>query len=193
MRKIISLITALTVTALLLSSCEYLAQHDHSFAEELTYDSDYHWNACLVTEECTVMSNRAPHELEVTPNEEGKLVNVCKVCGYTNERVSTAGEHDHVFAESYSNSENFHWFECTVDGCFEISENSEHKYGNPDIVYEAQKIIATYTCVDCGYQKVESITVDSEVDDAVEWITFSRALSSPTSQCAFTLEVKKIL
>ena len=154
MKKIISLILTFVLIAATLISC--VQSHDHVFSETWTNDSDYHWHACTAEDDCSEQGEKAAHDYEVVPNAEGKLVNLCKVCGYFNEKVSTAPAHDHVFSDEYVNSENFHWHECTVEGCFEADKSNEHQYGNPDVEYSGESITMKYTCVDCGYIKEET-------------------------------------
>ena len=167
MKRILATVCMLLLLTVAMASCDLL--HEHSFSEEWKSDSDYHWNPCTVNETCTEQGNRAAHEFESDIDEDGKPLNTCKVCGYQNYRVSTAPEHEHTFGTEYHSSENFHWFECTTEGCFEASKNDEHQYGNPEITYSDTKLTTTYVCVDCGYKKVETQTVEAEVDSAVEW------------------------
>lgn len=166
MKRLISIVFMLLAATLLLASCD---NHEHTFSEEWKSDADFHWHLCTVSDECSEKKDSAAHEFDVVVNEEGALINVCGICGYENEKVSTAPAHEHAFSDVYSHSENYHWHECTVDGCFEADSSDEHQYGNPEMTYEEQTLIIKQTCVDCGYVKTETRTVESAVDDAVEW------------------------
>ena len=168
MKKIIQFIALVALMTVALTSC-LIPGHDHTFAEEWTTDSDYHWHACTAMEGCIEKDAKEAHDYEVLVNEDEELVNVCKVCGYENKKVSTAPEHEHVWGDTYTTSENFHWHECTVEGCYEADKSDEHQYGNPETTYEDQKLTIKYTCVDCEYVKTEVKNVDTAVDDAVEW------------------------
>ena len=106
MKRFLSLFVLIALLATLLVSCN-LPGHEHTFAEEWTSDSDYHWHACTASEECTEKSDSAAHDYETTTDAAGKLINLCKVCGYSNEKVSTAPAHDHVFAEEYAHSSGY--------------------------------------------------------------------------------------
>ena len=167
MKKIISLLLIFVFAAISLISCT--SNHEHVYSEEWSSDSDYHWHACTAEEDCSEKGEKAAHDYDITVDEEGKLINKCLVCGYSNEKVNTAPEHEHTFSDKYSKSENFHWHECTVDGCFEADKSDEHQYGNPEIEYTGDSIIMKYTCVDCEYVKTETKKVESEVSDAVAW------------------------
>jgi hypothetical protein len=160
---------ALFVTAF--ASCDLLTMfnHEHTFGEEWVSDTDYHWHACTVDEKCKETSERALHEFAPELDENGKAVNVCKVCGYKNDRVSTAPEHEHTFGTEYKFSDNFHWLECTTEGCFETSKSNEHQFGNPETTYADGKMTITHVCVDCGFKKSVTSVVDDKVENATEW------------------------
>ena len=168
MKKIISLVCLLAMMACVFASCDIV--HVHEFdTENWTHDADYHWHACTVNDNCEEKQDNAEHTFEEALNDDGKLVNKCTVCGATNEKVSIAPEHEHTYSEQYSNSDNFHWFECTVEGCYEASAKSEHVFGNPDVTYTDSKVVIKYTCVDCAYEKVDEQEVESKVDSALTW------------------------
>ena len=151
--------------AFTLASCD---DHEHVFEDKWTSDSDYHWHACE-NANCDEYEDKDEHDFELTYDENGDPYNKCKVCGKKNTKVSTAPAHDHVFAEEYTSSENFHWYACEVEGCFEASEKAEHQFANPEVEYEDSKITMTYVCQICEYEKVESKTVETQVDDATDW------------------------
>ena len=170
MKKIISFILVLTLAVISLVSCEGGASnHDHVYGEEWQKDSDYHWHACTAVDGCTNQGEKALHDYDIIIDENDKLINKCKVCGHTNEKVSTAPEHEHTFADKYSQSENFHWHECTVEGCYEADKSDAHQYGNPEISYEDQYLVMKYTCVDCEYIKTEKQKIDATIETADEW------------------------
>lgn len=171
MKRIISILCVLSLLIVMLASCNSVdtPEHEHKFADKWTNDSDYHWHACTANENCKEMGDKAAHDYTTDLDENGNTVNVCKVCGYKNNRVSTAPEHEHTFGTEYKYGDNFHWYECTTEGCYETSKSREHQYGNPETSYADSKLTVTYTCVDCGYQKVEVSVIDTEVDNATEW------------------------
>lgn len=165
--KRIAVVCLLIMALVILSSC---GSHEHTFAtDKWEKDADYHWHACTAEDGCTEQGDKAAHDFEVVINDAGKPINRCKVCSATDENVSTAPQHEHVFAEQISKNNNFHWYECTVSDCFETQGKAEHVYGNPNVNYTDSKLIITYTCVDCAYEKVEEQVVESEVDNALSW------------------------
>ena len=167
MKKIIAFALLFTMIFAMLASCT--EEHEHDFEKEWSSDSDYHWHACTAVDGCDKKDDKEAHDFEIVTDENGDPINKCKVCGETNTKVNTAPEHEHVFAEELTASENFHWYPCTVEGCYEASEKSEHSFGNPEVTYGDKKISIKQTCVDCAYEKVEEQTVKTEVDDALAW------------------------
>ena len=171
MKKIVSILCVLSLLVVMLASCNSVdtPEHEHKFASEWTYDTDYHWHACTAVDNCKECGDKAAHTFGQDLDDEGNVINVCTACGYKNDRVSTAPEHKHTFGTEYKYGDNFHWYECTTDGCYETSKSREHQYGNPETSYADSKLTVTYTCVDCGYKKVEVSKIDTEVDNATEW------------------------
>lgn len=69
------------------------------------------------------------------------LISILSSC---NNQVSKSDVHTHTFSETYSYDNEFHWKECTVDKCTEISEKEAHIYdGDSDS-----------DCNICGYVRV---------------------------------------
>lgn len=167
MKKTVLALCLLSTLLVVFTSCN---SHEHTFfTDEWAKDADHHWRACTVGEGCSEKGEISEHTFEVVVNLEGKVVNQCTVCGATNNKVSTAPEHDHKYAEEPSNNENFHWYMCTIADCYEISEKSEHIYGNPDVTYESNKITIKSICVDCNYESITEQIVNTEVNDAIAW------------------------
>lgn len=167
MRRILSVLCLLAMLVGVLAACDV---HEHVFdTEKWTSDADFHWHACTVVDGCIEKADKAEHDFEVTVDEEGKPINRCKVCGATNDKVPTAPEHEHTFGDKLATSDNFHWYPCTVEGCYEMKDKAEHSFGNPEVTYTDSKITIKYVCVDCGFEKVEEQEVKTEVDDALSW------------------------
>ena len=167
MKRILSVLCILAMLVGVLSACDL---HEHTFdTENWTHDDDYHWHACTFIAGCNEQSDKTEHDFEVQIDEDGKPVNRCKVCGAVNDKVSTAPEHDHIFDEKLSFGDNFHWYACIAEGCYEMKDKTEHIFGNPEVSYADNKITIKYICVDCGYEKIEEQEVKTEVDDALSW------------------------
>lgn len=45
----------------------------------------------------------------------------------------------------------------------------EHNFGNPEVTYENNAIKLVYECVNCGAKKTETQTVDTTLDNEVNW------------------------
>ena len=85
--------------------------HEHEFATEYSYDSDYHWHAATCGH--AVTSTKEAHEFG-----DG---DVCTVCGLS--------RHEHTFADTYSHDETHHWYAATC-------EHTDEKQG-----YEAHTLV----------------------------------------------------
>lgn len=169
MKKILSILCLLALMLTMFASCEE-EMHEHIFSkDEWASDSDYHWHPCVAVDGCSEKGEKAAHEFELGVDKDGNVVNICTVCGADNDKVPSAPEHEHTFANEYESSENFHWFPCTVEGCYEMKDKNEHVFGNPEVTYSDKKIIIKSICVDCKYEKIEEQEVKTEVDDAVSW------------------------
>ncbi len=168
MKRIIHL---LLCAAVLVSACLVLAScndHEHVFKTAWSSDEDFHWYACE-SEGCSEKSERAEHTFEDGTDAEGNAVKVCKICAYESDQVSTAPPHDHSFAQTYSKSDNFHWYACTVEGCFERLGRAEHDFAIPEITQEANAIKRVYTCSLCGHQKTEITQISSVIQGEASW------------------------
>lgn len=167
MKKFLSVICLLAMMLTMLVSCE---EHEHVFdTDNWVTDDDYHWHACTAVDGCPEVDDKDEHEFEVVEGKDGKMVNQCKVCGETNDKIPTAPEHEHNFSDKLTGGDNYHWYACTVEGCYEQKDKKEHAFGNPEVTYEDSKITTKYVCVDCAFEKIEEQAVKTEVDDALSW------------------------
>ena len=71
----------------------------------------------------------------------------------SNESISV---HEHTFAEEWSKDETHHWKASTC-GHADAEAKEEHIFGNPVESTEDLVKTTTWTCGDCGYEKVETI------------------------------------
>ena len=60
-------------------------------------------------------------------------------------------EHTHTFSEEWANDETHHWYVCTSELCFEVTEKSEHAWNEGESVEDT----VVYTCTLCGATKNE--------------------------------------
>lgn len=169
MKRILAVLCLAAMLLGVMSACDIVPEHEHVFdTQNWSYDEDFHWRSCT-TVGCEEKGNKAAHNFKVTEDEDGNPINKCKTCGATNYEVPSADEHDHEFDDELSYNENFHWYECIVDGCYEKDEKTEHVFGNPDVTYTDSTITIKYVCIECEYEKVEEQEVKTEVDDALAW------------------------
>ncbi len=168
MKKLFSFALTICICLSMLFTLVSCDDHEHEFESEWSSDSDYHWYAC-VNPDCDITKDKAAHDFEVKYDENGTPYNKCTVCGKENTNVNTAPTHDHIFADEFSSSENFHWKECKTEGCFEAIEKSEHQYANPQVEYADSSVTMTYICEVCNYKKVETKKVDTQLDNATDW------------------------
>lgn len=132
-------------------------EHIHSFSEEWTSDSTYHWHAAIC-EHGDVQGDIAEHSfgewsMTVLPTEdtEGLQERYCTECGFKDEEKLEKLEHVHSFSEEWTSDLTYHWHECS---CGEKQDKLEHSFGeyvsNNDatILEDGTK---TRTCKVCDY------------------------------------------
>ena len=168
MKKLISLflVLCLSLSFVVLTSCDDENSHQHEFATELSYDEDYHWYACK-SKNCNAQEDVDAHEFEDFETDNGKSGQKCKVCDYFVE--DSAAPHTCDFSTEYSKGTSTHWFACTVDGCSKRSNVQDHIYDSPEIVQEADKITRTYTCAICEYSYTQETVIDTVIKNEVSW------------------------
>ena len=135
--------------------------HEHTFAEEWSKDETHHWHEATCEHADAV--EKAEHawgagEVTKQPTEEakGEKTFTC-VCGATKVEEMDVLPHTHKFAEEWSKDETHHWKASTC-GHADAETKAEHVFGEPVEVKEGTAGTRTWTCGDCGYEKVEAIT-----------------------------------
>ena len=200
MKRIITLTSLLLIFVMLFASCDEAPDaHRHSFAQEWSSDTRYHWQECtaegcgeqrergthdIVTETdgegknqkvcgiCGYVSQVAPdheHTFEVRFNEEAKAERFCGRCGYVSDEEIVAPEHEHTFSDKLDANDRYHWYVCTAKDCYETHGRAEHSFGNPETEYADGVMTVIYTCLDCEYVRRDVREVDTTVEDAAEW------------------------
>lgn len=173
MKKILMFIFILTALSCfsLFGGCNALQdkndenQVEHEFATEFSFDDNYHFRKCT-KDMCKEVTDKAEHDLEVVKDGENSLLK-CSVCGYSKEY--NIEEHEHDFNDEWKNNEKYHWHACSFEGCMEREDKAEHAFGNPEITYTSDSATKKYTCVDCGYEKTETITIETIVSNENAW------------------------
>ncbi|HBF68843.1 MAG TPA: hypothetical protein DDW20_06015 [Firmicutes bacterium] len=92
--------------------------------------------------------------------------------------ISNSDVHTHSFNETYSHDDEYHWKECTIEGCSEISEKETHTYdGDNDsdcnvcgYVREGKENKITFTIAERTYNK-KAQELKSGTDFNVEYGT----------------------
>ena len=135
--------------------------HEHTFAEEWSKDETHHWHEATCEHADAV--EKAEHawgagEVTKQPTEEakGEKTFTC-VCGATKVEEMDVLPHTHKFAEEWSKDETHHWKASTC-GHADAETKAEHAFGEPVEVKEGTAGTRTWTCGDCGFEKVEAIT-----------------------------------
>lgn len=85
--------------------------HEHTFAEEWSFDKENHWHAATCKHRGAV-ADKAPHADE---NNDG----ACDVCG-------TMGDHEHTYDENWSSDEKDHWHKPTCGHDIDPVDKGEH-------------------------------------------------------------------
>ena len=168
--------------------------HTHSWSSDWKYDDNYHWHDCTA-DGCDIKDNSgkngyAAHTWdegtvtkEPTATEAGVRTFTCTVCQATKtEEIAATGTteptHTHNWSSDWKYDDNYHWHECTADGC-DITENSgkngyaAHNRDEGKVTKEpstTEKGIKTYTCKDCGAEKTEEIPMlEHQHSWSTEW------------------------
>ena len=118
----------------------------HQYSSDYKFDETSHWHTCTV-EGHTDTSEKEEHEYDNAMDTD------CNICGY----VRTL---KHTFSSTWSNDETSHWHICIEEGHTDISEKLSHNFNDGEITKpstEEAEGVKTFTCVDCGYQKTETV------------------------------------
>ncbi len=198
MKKQIGLFTAiLFAVSTLMVSCSQEV-HEHTFASEWTSDETNHWHAatCGHTEE---VSGKAEHSFgewkvtqEPTEEAEGSKERTCTVCGYKATETIEKLAHTHKFAEEWTSDETYHWHSATCGHTTEVSDKTEHAFGNwttTKAATEEAEGTRERSCSVCGYTATEAIEKLAHTHKfASEW-TSNETNHWHASTCGHTTEV----
>lgn len=124
------------------NTCGHKRENSHSYDTEGWLTSSFeHWNIC------SVCGEESKHEKHI-PGEEAtdEAPQICTVCKY---ELAPMLEHIHDFGTTWIQAQDSHWQECK---CGELSVPMAHVW---DEGRENRNDTITYTCVDCGAEKME--------------------------------------
>lgn len=112
----ISVIVALSCMAMTACGGGDESQHEHSWSTTYSHDDTYHWLTCSG---CDQISERGTHTYSAGE---------CTVCGYEDPDYEPPAEHVHVWSDTWTHNDTYHWHECTDANCDEITDYAEHVY-----------------------------------------------------------------
>lgn len=111
------------------------------------YDETHHWHPCTI-DGCELTSEKVEHNFDYTKGEvEGHYtVYTCSDCNATK-----YVKNDCIPASEWQKNDNYHWHYCTILGCSEELDKSEHTWNN-GVLTEYGLLI---TCTMCGTERLE--------------------------------------
>ena len=90
----------------------------------------------------------------------------CTKCGATKiEAIPVMVHTEHTADSTWHKDSEYHWHECTFEGCEEVLDKAAHSWDDGVITTEPTHLLAgekTYTCSVCGQTKVEPVAKLSE-------------------------------
>ncbi len=131
------------------SICGYTRIPEHLYTEKWSADVNGHWHAC---ELCGEGLEIEPH----VPGPEATLTTpqICLVCNY---EIAPSLGHTHKYDGQWKHDADGHWKVCS---CGKESDEEAHRWDAGVVTREPTSAVVgrkTFTCQDCGYQKIESI------------------------------------
>ncbi len=148
---------------------EAIAQLQHHYSTEWTYDDDNHWHACTDEGFEDLKADVAEHDWgdgEVTTpatyDAPGVRTYTCE-CGAT--KTEDIAQLVHTYADEYSYTSTHHWYACVDEGYNQEPGDNDYAFLRKDEAYHVfgEGVLSedgtykTYTCEDCGYSKTSQI------------------------------------
>ena len=148
---------------------EAIAQLEHTYATEWTYDDDNHWHACTDEGFEDLKADVAAHDwgegkVTTEPSYEaaGERTYTCE-CGAT--KTEDIAQLVHTYADEYSYNSTHHWYACVDEGYNQEPGDNDYAFLRKDEAYHVfgEGVLSddgtykTYTCEDCGYSKTSQI------------------------------------
>ena len=137
------------------------SQHTHTFSNQWSSDSTYHWHDSTCGHDVT--SEKAAHTFNdvVTPatyDHGGYTTHTCSVCGYS----YTDSETDqlvHHYSDAWSHNETHHWHACTDVGYEDLYEDMEGHSMSKSIISatDDEEGYTLHSC-ECGYSYKDNYT-----------------------------------
>ena len=172
---------------------EAIAQLEHTYATEWTYDDDNHWHACTDEGYTDLKADVAAHDWgdgEVTTpatyDAPGVRTYTCE-CGAT--KTEDIAQLVHTYADEYSYTSTHHWYACVDEGYNQEPGDNDYAFLRKDEAYHVfgEGVLSedgtykTYTCEDCGYSKTSQIVMAEAGESVILQSTEDSKTSSDIS------------
>ena len=136
------------------ASSTFSSSHTHTFSEEWTYDSNYHWHEATCGHD--EIANKESHNMkeqvfDPTYEEAGYTLHYCD-CGYSYTDNETSKLEHHFDQDNYEHDEQQHWRVCTDQGYKTLTSQKENHVFTSQVVnptYEEEGY-TLHSCI-CGY------------------------------------------
>ena len=162
--------------------------HTHSWSSDWKYDDNYHWHDCTA-DGCDIKENSGKNGYAAHNWDEGKVTKepsttekgiktyTCKDCGAEKTEEIPMLEHQHSWSKDWTKNDQFHWHDCTAQGCTETDNSKKdgfgtHSWDSGKVLKEATTSAAgtmEYKCTVCGFVKTEQIPVVSTPQHQHQW------------------------
>ena len=132
--------------------------HTHTFADAWTFDETKHWHDAdcghdVKKDEAEHTFNDGEITTPATEETEGVKTLTCTACGYA--KTEAVAKLSHTFdTENWEKDSTHHWHKATCKHSDEKGDYAEHSFDD-GVVSGDDK---TFTCSECGYKKIESVS-----------------------------------
>ncbi len=138
-----------------------VVEHQHTFSDSWSFNNQTHWHASTC-EHSGIRKDEELHDFDVveTPatfEKEGKLVYTCKVCYYSETKITPVLTHN--YSSSWESDRTSHWHTCSDKGYESVRKDLEDHSFVETITKPTFELdgLKEYTCSICGYSYSISI------------------------------------
>ena len=121
--------------------CDYENEDAHTFGKEWMCNEKSHWKECELCGEKKELDTHIPG-----PEATETAPQLCSVCDFI---LAPVAEHSHDFSAAWQKTAENHWKECK---CGEQSVPFPHSW---DSGRKGSGNSTIYSCMDCGYERME--------------------------------------
>lgn len=151
--------------------------HTHSYSQEYSSDSVYHWVSCSCGDEIKEEHDFSDYSISLEPTytTSGEKTRSCTQCGYVDIVVIPPLEHTCVFEGEYGYNDYEHYLTCDCG----VKQTSSHDftYNSEIVVVEGVSYLKSY-CI-CGYST--STLIENSVYDKYGYKNFDQMNSNYSS------------